>query len=322
MIRFIAIAVCSIVFVITCRAQQIEQFTQPTFSHFLFNPAAAGHGGDPEFIFKYRTQWVGAFDGEEPTTQILSFDTRFNNKFKNLGIGAVIFNDVTGPSNRIGIELAYSYKLKLGESGGKLALGFSGTLLNYSINTNELVLTNPDDPALFDPENNRIGADGDAGIYLYDKSYYLGLSAAQLFQNKFVFNTDTAGFIRLARHFYVIAGYVYDLSDKVEFEPSVLVKAVQAAPVQFDINARIIYDKDYWLGINFRPGESLGGYLGFTYNKRWKLGYSYDYTTSSLSAVSNGSHEIMLGFEIPKKKKSKTPKTPNKEGTIITPTNN
>lgn len=319
MIRYIVITVSCTIIAITGYAQQIQQFTQPTFSHFLFNPAAAGHGNNPEFIFKYRTQWVGAFDGEEPTTQILSFDTRFDNKFKNLGIGAVIFNDVTGPSNRMGLELAYSYKLKLGESGGKLALGFSGVLLNYNINTSKLVLTDPDDPALFDPENNRIGADANAGIYLYDKNYYLGLSAAQLFENRLAFNTDTVGYIQLARHYYVIAGYVYDLTDKVEFEPSVLVKAVQSAPVQFDINARIIYDKDYWLGINFRPGESLGGYLGFTYNDRWKLGYSYDYTTSSLSAVSNGSHEIMLGFEIPKKKKTKTP---SKEGTIIPPVKN
>jgi len=322
MIRLIAIIVCSIGICVSCSAQQIEQFTQPNFSHFLFNPAAAGKGGTPEFVFKYRTQWVGAFDGKEPTTQILSFDTRFKNNFKNLGIGAVIFNDVTGPSNRLGIELAYSYKLKLGESGGKLALGFSGFLLNYSINTNKLVLADPDDPALFDLENNRIGADANAGIYLYDKNYYVGLSAAQLFQNKLIFNTNEIGYVQLARHYYVIAGYIYDLSDNMEFEPSVLVKAVQAAPVQYDINARLIYDKNYWLGINFRPGESLGGYLGLVFNDRWKLGYSYDYTTSSLSAVSNGSHEIMLGFEMPEKKKTKTPKTPGNEGTIIPPVNN
>jgi len=319
MIRLIAIMVCLVVTFVFCQAQQLEQFTQPTFSHFLFNPAAAGKGSTPEFVFKYRTQWVGAFDGEEPTTQILSFDTRFNNRFKNLGIGAIIYNDVTGPSNRLGIELAYSYKLKLGQSGGKLALGFSGFLINYHINTNNLVLADQDDPALFNLENNRVGADANAGIYLYDKNYYLGLSATQLFENKFIFNTDEVGFVQLARHYYVIAGYVYDFSDKIEFEPSVLVKTIQASPVQYDINARLIYDKNYWLGVNFRPGESLSGYLGFIVNDRWKVGYSYDYTTSSLSAVSNGSHEIMLGFEMPRKK---TNKTPSKEGTIILPVKN
>lgn len=321
MIRLIAIMVCSLTVSVFCAAQN-ELYTQPTFSHFLFNPAAAGKGGKPEFVFKYRTQWTGAFDGEEPTSQILSFDTRFKNKFKNLGIGAIIFNDVTGPSNRLSIELAYSYKLKLGESGGKLALGFSGFLINYNINKDKLVLADPDDPALFNAENNLIGADADVGIYLYDKNYYVGLSAAQLFQNKFIFNTDEIGYVQLARHYYVVAGYVYNLSDKMEFEPSVLVKAIQAAPVQYDINARLIYDKDYWLGINFRAGESLGGYLGFIYNDQWKIGYSYDFTTSSLSGVSNGSHEIILGFEMRGKKTPKTPKTPNKEGTIISPTNN
>jgi len=226
MVRFTLLTFCVMIWSIAVKAQQIQQFTQPTFSHFLFNPAAAGKGGDAEFNFKYRTQWVGAFNGDEPTTQILSFDTRFKNNFKNLGVGAIVYNDVTGPSNRLGIELAYSYKLKLGDTGGKLALGFSGFLLNYNINTDKLVVVDPDDPALFNPENNRLNADANAGLYLYDKNYYLGFSAAQLFQNKFVFNSDTLGFIQLARHYYVIAGYVYDVSKKMEFEPSVLVKTV------------------------------------------------------------------------------------------------
>jgi len=80
-----------------------------------------------------------------------------------------------------------------------------------------------------------------------------------------------------------------------------------------------IYDKLYWLGINFRPGESLGGYLGITYNDRWRLGYSYDYTINSLSAISNGSHEVMLGFVLSNGKKQKTP---TNEGELVPQTNN
>jgi len=104
----------------------------------LFNPAAAGHGGHGKLVFKHRSQWVGAFNGEEPVTQILTFDTRFKNKFKNLGIGAILFNDQTGPSSRRGLELAYSYKLKLGSSGAKLSLGMSGMFLQYNIDFDAL----------------------------------------------------------------------------------------------------------------------------------------------------------------------------------------
>lgn len=312
MIRFVTITLIIITAGLLCKAQQVEQFTQHTFSHFLFNPAAAGHGGHGKLVFKHRSQWVGAFNGEEPVTQILTFDTRFKNKYKNLGIGAILFNDQTGPSSRRGLELAYSYKLKLGSSGAKLSLGMSGMFLQYNIDFNALQTEIPDDPALLNPEQNKIGADGSAGIYLYDKNYYFGLSADQLFENKFAFVQEDTGFVKLAQHFYVIAGYVYDLSEKVEFEPSILVKSIEAIPVQFDLNVRLILDKQYWLGVNYRASESVSAYAGITYNKKWHLGYSYDYPISNLAA----SHEVLLGFDIKKKKA----KTPTKEGTIIVPT--
>jgi len=36
--------------------------------------------------------------------------------------------------------------------------------------------------------------------------------------------------------------------------------------------------------------------VGVNFNSTINFGYSYDFTTSKLNAVTNGTHEIVLGF--------------------------
>ncbi len=281
---------------ISAKGQQIEQFTQYMLNPFILNPAAAGSEGVTALKFTYRRQWAGAFNGEEPTTQLLSINSK-PQRFPNIGLGAVLFNDVTGPSRRTGITLDYAYHVPLGSYGSKLGLGLGATVLQYNIDGDMLNPNDPNDPAIFAGTEAKIGADGNVGAFLFDENYYVGVSVFQLFNTKFVFQQDTTGFVRLARHFYVTAGYKYDVNERLQFEPSVLVKSVAAAPVQFDINARILYDNRYWLGVNFRTYDAIGILAGLAINDRWKIGYSYDLTTSDLSSISSGSHEIMLGID-------------------------
>lgn len=312
--RFVFTIVAFLMITVGASAQQIEQFTQQSFGHFQFNPAASGKYKDALLMFKYRRQWVGAFNGQEPSTQILRYQTRIP-QFKNIGIGAGIVNDKTGPTSRTSIELAYAYRVKFKENGANLCIGLSGVLLQYRINFSELTTTDQDPvlPELVN-DNNEIGADLNVGFYIYDKKYFIGLSTAQLFENKLNFNNnnDTIGLVQLARHTYVIAGYEYNLIDKFELEPSVLIKKVKATPLQFDLNVRLIYDKDYWFGLNFRTSDAVSIFAGFTYKNDWHFGYGYDINISSeLSNISGGSHELLLARSFGKNEKIKIPSNPN-----------
>jgi len=309
--RFIFIIVIFSVAIVGSNGQQVEQFTQQSFGHFQFNPAASGKNKDALLLFKYRKQWVGAFNGDEPTTQILRYQTRIP-QFKNIGVGASIINDRTGPTGRTALELAYAYRLKFKENGSNICFGMSGVLMQYRINVDELTTTEID-PTLpiAGANSNKVGADLNAGVYVYDKKYFLGLSVAQLFKNKLVFNDDTIGFVQLARHYYIIGGYEYDLTDKFELEPSILIKAVEATPAQFDLNIRLIYEKDYWVGLNYRTSDAISVYAGLTYNKTWHFGYGYDMNTSKIRNVSGGAHEILLAYSFGKKDKLKIPSNPN-----------
>lgn len=295
--KHIAIIIVFLVGVsLTSQAQQIEQYTQYMLNPFVLNPGAVGSEDFSSAKFTYRKQWAGGFNGEEPTTAILSFNGK-PSQFQNVGLGAIIFNDVTGPTRRTGLQLAYAYQLPLGATSTKLGLGLAGNILQYSLDVNALILNEDNDPAILGANESKIGGDANIGAFLHDKNYYVGISVAQLFQSKFVFNQDTAGFINLDRHLFAIAGYKYDLSDNLELEPSVLLKSVSAAPVQFDLNARLIYDKRYWLGFNYRTSDAISILAGLTFSDQWHLGYSYDITTSELKTVSSGSHEVMIGFD-------------------------
>jgi len=312
--RFVFTIATFLVIIVGASAQQIEQFTQQSFGHFQFNPAATGKYKDALLLFKYRRQWVGAFNGQEPSTQILRYQTRLP-KFKNVGLGAGIVNDKTGPTSRTAIELAYSYRLKFKENGANISFGLSGVLLQYRINFDELTTTDQD-PVLLEAvvENNKIGADLNAGIYVHDKRYFVGLSVAQLLKNTLNFNnsTDTIGIVKLARHNYLIIGYEYNLVDKFELEPSILIKVAESTPAQFDLNVRLIYDKDYWFGLNYRTSDAISIYAGLTYNDSWHFGYGYDINTSpALRNISAGAHELLLAYSFGKNKKLKIPTNPN-----------
>jgi len=78
--------------------------------------------------------------------------------------------------------------------------------------------------------------------------------------------------------------------------PSVLVKT-DAASTQFDINALLKYNNQFWGGVSYRQTDAIVAMVGASF-KDINIGYAYDITTSAMgeNKRSSGSHEIMLGY--------------------------
>ena len=104
------------------------------------------------------------------------------------------------------------------------------------------------------------------------------------------------------RHYYVSAGYKFELSNEFDLEPSLLFKTTAASPIQFDINTRLIYKKNLWLGASYRNNESVVAMLGMK-RDNFVIGYSYDYVISNIRNYSAGTHELYLEFQLGKKEK-------------------
>jgi type IX secretion system PorP/SprF family membrane protein len=107
-------------------AQQLH-FTSIYQQHnAMYNPAAAGFTGHGVIGTTYRSMW-SAFPGN-PKTFMIYGDTYFDKL--NAGFAGYLYKDVTGPTSRTGLQLAYSYHVKTSEKG-RLGLGIELRGLQY-----------------------------------------------------------------------------------------------------------------------------------------------------------------------------------------------
>ena len=120
------------------------------------------------------------------------------------------------------------------------------------------------------------------------------------------FETDSLIFISepgQRPHYFLTGGYVFDLGIYHKFKPTFLVKAVQGAPLSFDLSANVLFYEKFWLGAMYRHGDAVGALAQYHITNDLSVGYAYDYTLTPLRNYSGGSHEIMLGFEFGSKVK-------------------
>ena len=79
------------------------------------------------------------------------------------------------------------------------------------------------------------------------KNYYVGFSAYQLFESTFreALTFDYGDNIGV-RHYFAMAGYTAEIKQKsLHIEPSVLLKSIDAGPIQLDFNTRVIFTENF-----------------------------------------------------------------------------
>ena len=104
-------------------------------------------------------------------------------------------------------------------------------------------------------------------------------------------------------HYFLSAGYVFNLSPKTKFKPSFMLKSAFDAPASLDVSANFLFFDKFELGATYRIDDSVGAMANFAITPSLRIGYAYDYVTSELNVKTSGSHEIMLLFDLnfPKK---------------------
>ncbi|MBK8499951.1 MAG: type IX secretion system membrane protein PorP/SprF [Flavobacteriales bacterium] len=277
-------------------AQQDPQFTQYMFNLLALNPAYAGSSDRLAIKALTRHQWVG-FEGA-PTTQTLTAHSPIVNE--SLCIGGTIMRDAHGPVTQYGFMADVAYRIFMGDN--KLSFGIKGGLNLFQGKFAELNPQTAGDQVFQQNVNSKLDPQFGFGIMHYSDRHYIGISTPKLMHTEF-FETDSLAFVSdpgQKAHWFLTGGYVFDMGVYHKFKPTFLVKAVQGAPVSFDLSANFLFYEKFWLGAMYRHQDAVGLLAQYHITDDFTAGYAYDITLSPLRNYSGGSHEIMLGYTLGK----------------------
>ena len=278
--------------------QQDAQFTQYTHNKLTYNPGYAGMNGSICAVILYRSQWM-QFPGA-PQTGLLNIDAPvFQNSALHGGAGLTVINDVLGNDHSLFARACYAYHLPIG-AVGKLGIGLEAGMIQKSLKFNWIppdgTNTITTDFSIPDAGTSAITYDLNFGLYYNTQKLYVGLSASHLPQQELK-KTQQFDF-QNARHYFLIAGYTFDISSSLQLMPSVKVKS-DAKSTIFDLGANVVWNNMVWGGVAYRMTDAVAAMAGFMQNKdkySWKIGVSYDITLSELKDYSSNTPEVMLGY--------------------------
>ncbi|SFQ53126.1 PorP/SprF family type IX secretion system membrane protein [Hymenobacter arizonensis] len=293
------------------QAQQQAQYSQYMNNNYILNPGATGVEDYIDVKLSYRTQWTG-LEGA-PKTYYASASSSLG-KWRSTpkrtirdrrrpfhAVGGIVYKDETGPTSRTSAHLSYAYNLLL-TPDLRLALGVSAGMQQFAVDGQQLRFF---DPTTVAPSAASRVLDGTVGVWMYSSKFYVGFSGAQLLGNQlnFSYGANQLGEgtgNTLKRHYFATAGVRLPINDDWSLVPSVLVKAVNPAPLSLDVNAKLKYQDLLWFGASWRALDSMVGMVGLSY-EQYTLGYSYDAGLSQLAGYHAGSHEVLVGLRLKKK---------------------
>ncbi|WP_204336772.1 PorP/SprF family type IX secretion system membrane protein [Cryomorpha ignava] len=302
--------ICCFSFVQNVSAQD-PSFTQYYANPLYLNPALAGTNKCPRMVLNFRNQWP-ALDGNFVTTAA-SYDQYVD--AINGGLGFYVMNDNAGRGtlNSFNINGIYSYQLTLSKSFS-MVVGFQGTYFQRSLDWSKLTFGDQIDPRrgfIYETQDTPRGGtvdnvDFSTGAVVFSENFYAGIAVHHLFEpNESLIVAESP----LERKYTFHAGATIPVNKDVRGETETTISPNFLYQRQFDF-------VQYNIGVYVKRGPLIGGVwyrfedsiiaLMGVETDRFKVGYSYDLTTSPLSTKTAGSHEISFALNFncrPQKKK-------------------
>lgn len=292
----------------------VTSFSQdPLFSQFYANslylsPSFVGATDDYRFSLNYRNQWPGV--SNIYNTYSFSFDKNFDSF--NSGLGLLATHDVAGAGNlsTTNIGILYSYDFKVTDDwhvrpGIQFKLRYLGLDISKLIFVHQILASSPpSSPPLYD---NVADIDFAASAMAYNENIWGGITVDHLLrpeesfydnQSNVPIKFNVFGGIKFLKRSRLIIkrAYTDNLFLAFNFQKQ---KGFYQTDIGAYYNTDILIFGLWYRGIPFltsQPGDAIIGMVGIRTNYV-NIGYSYDFTISSLITSSGGSHELSLTYE-------------------------
>ena len=314
-----------IVFLLTIKVglgqAQDMQFSQFYAAPIYLNPAFTGSTEWTRVGVNYRNQWPGL------DRSFNTFSAYFDHfiAHRNSGVG-VIANGVRNSFSQVQnmeIGLTYAYRIKLGEESF-LHSGVQVSFVHRNVNVESIILGTQIDIdrgiVVGDGVNwvtdvsQRSHEDINAGLYYYDRKFWLGVSAHHLTRPhiSFLQMEDHKLPIRYSIHggvtFDLFSNNIGDVINNTLQERTLSLAfnyKRQGLFDQLDVGAEFFY-APLILGVWYRGlptnhnlpnNEAIIALLGFSLPNDLQIGYSFDFTVSKLAwRNSGGAHELSIRY--------------------------
>jgi len=307
--------------VFSVKAQELPGYSQYMQNYFLLNPAVAGSDECPSLTITDRHQWIGIENA--PNIQTITFHTHLEKKKKRekgfTGVGAAIINHNNGPSKMRIFSVSYAFNMvtKLTRRDVKrVAFGISFSGLQFITDQTNLTVRQENDPLLLYTVQRQFVPNANAGMYWYSNKAFVGISIANLIPDMSK-NKPENTISKVQTHFFISTGVKIIFSDRgdnlhtndIFMYPSILYKTNKSMPSQLDLNLKLFFTDNFWLGTSFRNDfevypelyKSLYFYVGMSFF-RLSISYSYERALAEIQRYHSGNHEVMLGIKLCKSK--------------------
>jgi type IX secretion system PorP/SprF family membrane protein len=305
------------------KAQQYIPFAQHAFNGSQINPAYVGYKEMWFAQLGIRSQW-SKVDGA-PNSGYANVDGILDPVAKRHGMGVQMAFDKIGVQSATSMFASYSLRLQVDDDDRqRLSLGIAAGATQYSLNGNDLVYIDENDPYIPNGMISTWRPDIRIGVFYYHPNWYLGFSVHDLLSKSdsredFVYNQNSLEGLYRNTHAYIMTGAAFHVSEGFVFRPSLLIKDDLVGPTAFDVNAMLIFDEKFWVGTAYRSRskifdreyadlplakfssyKSIGLLAQVHISSKLRIGYSFEHSLNKIAGMNNGTHELSLGISLGK----------------------
>lgn len=241
----------------------------------------------------YRNQWVG-IDGA-PKTQGVNVSIPIGVKNH---IGTTMSFDRIGVNEIFDVSIDYSFKMNVTRKSF-LALGISAVVQNIDVKYSDLENISLNDPIYSTERPVQLAPNFKLGAYYFTEDYYIGLAIPKFLDNYLDQNFNQVNSLQWSElHLYINAGYKYKINNDYDLYASTMLRYVSGVTPHIDLSSQIVYKNILGLGLSIKSSKEAMAMLSYSISKELKINYSYENGFNKFSREQNGSHEIMLIFQL------------------------
>lgn len=287
-------------------AQHVMQNSLYMFDRYAFNPAFGGMESSLVANLQYRTQWAGL--PGNPESYML--DTHMPFYLWQGSIGMELFNESLGAEKQTAVLLSYNYIRE--SSIGLWSIGLKAGLSQNSLDGTKLRA--PDgiyegsiiDHQDIDLPNGMVSGVSpliETGLYYAGDYFEAGLSMTGFYPEGINMGGDIQ--YKPLPGFHFFGEYFIESLDPISIYPVVYVKS-DLVETQAELAVRAEWQHIAIFGVGYRGfgNANLDALIlsaGVRLSSKFFLHYAYDIGLSSLNSTHQGTHELLISYNLGKK---------------------